>query len=134
MADRAEPDRERVTGIGGVFFKAQDPASLQAWYVEHLGVPVSDDGTVVLEWRELDPDRPASTVFAPFASDTAYFAPSTQPYMFNFRVVDMDRMLAQLRSDGCQVVGGPDDTDFGRFAWILDPEGNKIELWEPTDE
>lgn len=129
MAD--DDRRERVTGIGGVFFKAADPAALQAWYVEHLGLPSDPDGALVLRWRELEPDRPAETVFAPFPETTRYFEPSGQPFMVDFRVADLDRILDQLRADGCTVVGGPEDSVAGRFGWVLDAEGNKVELWEP---
>ena len=133
-SDKGTEARQRVTGIGGVFFKAADPVGLLAWYREHLGAPIGDDGFAVFQWRELEPDRPAATVFAPFAADTDYFAPSERPFMINLRVVDLERMLAQLRAEGCQVVGDVMAGDEGRFGWVLDPEGNKIELWEPPPE
>jgi len=133
-SDARDSGRQRVTGIGGVFFKADDPAALLAWYREHLGVPIGDDGFAVFRWRESDPERAAATVFAPFPRDTDYFAPSQRPFMVNLRVVDLDRMLDQLRAEGCQVVGDVMAGEEGRFGWVLDPEGNKIELWEPPPE
>jgi catechol 2,3-dioxygenase-like lactoylglutathione lyase family enzyme len=124
---------EQVTGIGGVFFKAHDPRALSAWYREKLGVPVREGGEWALfEWRERqDPDRVGHTVWSLFPADTRYFAPSEAAFMVNFRVRDLDRMLAQLRALGVTVesVGAPEFN--GRFAWVMDPEGNKIELWEP---
>ncbi|MGZ6311899.1 MAG: VOC family protein [Candidatus Limnocylindrales bacterium] len=123
--------RQRVTGIGGIFFKSPDPEGLRAWYAEHLGVPGDPDGYLVFHWRELEPERPAETVFATFPADTDYIGPSEQPFMINLRVVDLDLMLAQLRAEGCQVLGEAQGDDTGRFGWVLDPDGNKIELWEP---
>ncbi len=138
MADRpaaTDPSgvtRQRVTGIGGVFWKAADPAALQAWYVERLGLPLDRTGVIVVPWQQTD-GSPGSTVVAPFPADTTYFAPSEAPYMVNFRVADLDAMLEQLRRDGCAVVDGIEEMEFGRFGWVVDPEGNKIELWEPIE-
>lgn len=120
----------RVTGIGGVFFKAQDPAALGAWYSEHLGLDVQDWGGVAFRWRDDAPDT-AYTIWGPFAADTDYFDPSTKPYVVNLRVDDLDALLQQLRDKGIDVLGGPEDHPQGRFAWILDPEGTKLELWQP---
>lgn len=123
---------ERVTGVGGIFFKAQDPRALAAWYREKLGVPVREDGEfAVLEWRDReDPTRVGATVWSVFSSDSPYFAPSRAPFMINYRVRDLDRMLAQLRA--MSVAVEPVREEFnGKFAWVVDPEGNKIELWEP---
>ncbi len=123
---------ERVTGIGGVFFKARDPERLKESYRDHLGVPVNDDGFVVFDWRAGDsPERPGCTVWSLFAGDTTYFAPSSAPFMINYRVADLDAMLAQLRAAGAEVDPRIEDGDYGRFAWVMDPEGNRIELWEP---
>jgi catechol 2,3-dioxygenase-like lactoylglutathione lyase family enzyme len=136
MADRparSDPatDRQRVTGIGGVFWKAADPDALRDWYVDRLGLPLDATGVAVLRWQQTD-GTPASTVVAPFPADTTYFAPSDAPYMINFRVADLDAMLEQLRREGSTVLDGVDEMEFGRFAWVVDPEGNKIELWEPA--
>jgi catechol 2,3-dioxygenase-like lactoylglutathione lyase family enzyme len=124
--------RQRVTGIGGIFWKAVDPAALQAWYVERLGLRLDEGGAIVVPWRQLD-GSPGSTVVAPFPADTTYFAPAEVPYMLNLRVADLDAMLEQLRREGVTVVDGVQVMEFGRFGWILDPEGNKIELWEPAE-
>jgi len=123
---------ERVRGIGGVFFKARDPKALAAWYRDHLGVPVADSWTgAVFSWRQDDPRGDASTVWSIFAAETQYFAPSEQPFLINFRVDDLDAMLRQLRDAGCPVDGRVEDGPYGRFGWVIDPEGNKVELWQP---
>jgi predicted enzyme related to lactoylglutathione lyase len=112
-----------VTGIGGVFFRSRDPKSLLAWYAEHLGVPVQDDGYVVFaESRD--------TVWSPFAEDTEYW-PAEKQSMVNFTVDDLDAMLAQLREAGVEVDDRVEELEFGRFGWATDPEGNRFELWEP---
>jgi len=130
---RSDPGatRQRVTGVGGVFWKAADPDALRDWYVERLGLPLDATGVAVLRWRGTD-GTDASTVVAPFPADTAYFAPSGAPFMFNFRVVDLDAMLDQARREGCTVLDEIEEMEFGRFGWVIDPEGNKIELWEPV--
>ena len=123
---------KRVTGIGGVFFKSQDPKKLKGWYQEHLGIKPDAEGYIHFEWREKgDPDRIAYTVWEPFAQDTDYFNPSTKPFMFNFRVADLQALLEQLRKEGVQVDDKVEEYEFGKFGWIMDPEGNRVELWEP---
>jgi predicted enzyme related to lactoylglutathione lyase len=124
---------ERVTGIGGVFFKARDPKTLGAWYQEKLGVALKDGATFsIFEWREReDQGRVGITVWSLFRSDTDHFAPSQAPFMVNYRVRNLDRMLAQLRAMGVSVEAKVVDDFNGRFTWVVDPEGNKIELWEP---
>lgn len=118
---------EKVNGIGGVFFRAKDPAALAAWYEENLGVrktPESyDEGSW---WQEKGP-----TVFAPFESDTDYFGNAAKQWMVNFRVDDLDAMAAQLVESGIEVEIAPETYPNGRFAHLRDPEGNRIELWEP---
>jgi catechol 2,3-dioxygenase-like lactoylglutathione lyase family enzyme len=126
------PTRQRVTGVGGIFWKAADPGALQAWYVQRLGLPLDPGGAMVLSWRDSG-GAPGSTVVAPFPADTTYFEPSSATCMLNFRVTDLDAMLAQLRAEGVTVVEGIHEMEFGRFGWIVDPEGNKIELWEPAE-
>lgn len=122
---------ERVTGIGGIFFKAEDPKKLQAWYQEHLGIQ-PENGYVSFRWMEKDaPGKEGMTIWSPFPKDTKYYDPSKAPFMVNYRVKDLDAMLRQLKSQGIEPVGTPEDGEFGRFAWVMDPEGNKIELWEP---
>jgi predicted enzyme related to lactoylglutathione lyase len=126
MAD----EMEKVTGIGGVFLKARDPVKMAEWYKEHLGID-SKDGHVSFYWNEKgQPDGSGQTVWCLFPAETDYFGPSGQPYMINYRVASMDRMLAQLRSRGV-ALERVEDSEYGRFAWITDPEGNRIELWEP---
>ncbi len=121
---------EKATGIGGVFFRSADPASLQAWYVEHLGLPADNEGFVVIAWGG---DVAGSTVWAPFADDTDYFGDRSQQSMINYRVNDLDAMLAQLRAKDVPVVDTVEVLDgIGRFGWATDPEGNRFELWEPA--
>ncbi len=127
-------DKPGVTGLGGIFFKSRDPKALRTWYAEHLGLqPMADHGHN-FRWREPDSDQDALTVWSPFAADTKYFEPSKQPFMVNFRVRKLDELLEQLRAAGVEVDDEIEDFDYGRFAWVMDPEGNRIELWEPTDE
>jgi predicted enzyme related to lactoylglutathione lyase len=120
----------RVTGLGGVFFKARDPDRLYAWYENHLGLKRTEGG-VLFRWREKDADAPGTTVWALFKQDTKYFQPSPSPFMLNYRVENIDALLERLRAEGVQVDERREDSDFGRFAWVMDPEGNRIELWEP---
>ena len=124
----------RVTGIGGMFFKADDPPALMRWYRKHLGIEPDLYGGWSFQWRDRRrPQRIGTTVFSPFAKDTTYFDPSEQPYMFNFRVADLKSLLSQLRREGVHVIGDVQDFPYGKFAWIIDPEGRKIELWEPPN-
>ncbi len=127
-------DRMRgVTGIGGVFFKSTDPEELVAWYQEHLGIQLREDGSVDFEWRERNaPHEVGYTVWAPFREDTTYFNPSEKSFMINFRVADLDSLLRQLQEEGVVVDDRVEDTPYGRFGWIMDPEGNRVELWEPV--
>ncbi len=125
---------QRVTGIGGIFFKARDPQQMMAWYSQHLGIPASN-AYAKFDWRDNDdPERQGSTVWALFPHDTNYFQPSASPFMINYRVADLDGLLAQLREEGVAVEDRIEEYDYGRFAWITDPEGNRIELWEPPLE
>ena len=124
---------KRVTGLGGVFFKSQNKDTLTQWYRERLGIEADEYG-FMFQWREAEkPENKGYTVWSPFKDDTKYFEPSTKPYMLNFRVDDLEGLLCALREEGVQVVGDIQDEENGRFGWILDPEGNKIELWEPVD-
>jgi predicted enzyme related to lactoylglutathione lyase len=119
---------ERILGIGGVFFKARDPKALAAWYAEHLGVPVeAGQGHGML----IGDEAGEMTVWSTFPADTAYFGPGPSPFMVNYRVRDLDAMLAQLRAAGAHVEERVDDYDYGRFGWAADPEGNRFELWQP---
>jgi predicted enzyme related to lactoylglutathione lyase len=125
---------KRVTGLGGVFFKCDDPEKMKNWYREHLGIE-SDQYGSMFEWRQKEnPEQKGITVWSPFPSATGYFAPSDKPYMFNYRVENLHALLEMLRKEGVQVVGEVEEYDYGKFGWIMDPEGNKIELWEPVDD
>lgn len=123
----------RVTGIGGVFFKSTgDHKALAAWYEKHLGIRQEEWGGAILRWTEDAVVDGGLTVWSAAKSDTQWFAPSTASFMINYRIDDMDGMLARLRDAGIEILKGP-ETDFnGKFAWILDPDGNKVELWEPA--
>ena len=126
---------ERVTGIGGIFFKAQDPKKLQTWYRESLGIEPDADGSVAFKWREEEnTGRRGYTIWSPFPMDTSYFDPSTAPFMINYRVADLDAILEQLRSQGTEVDDKIEESEYGRFGWVMDPEGNRLELWEPPVE
>ncbi|HRP34448.1 MAG TPA: VOC family protein [Gammaproteobacteria bacterium] len=127
--------KHHVTGIGGIFFKARDPQALAAWYRRHLGIPVEDWGGATFPWRSSEnPTGTGNTVWSPFKEDTTYFAPSRAPFMINYRVKDLDGFLAQLRREGCEVDANIEDSEFGKFGWVVDPEGNKIELWQPPED
>lgn len=124
-------ERQIVNGIGGIFFKANDAEALRAWYQTHLALPLEDWGGAVFKWRDADsPDQAGYTVWSPFAGDTDYFAPSTARFMINYRVNDLQATLARLRAAGVSVDAKVEESDFGKFGWAFDPEGNKIELWE----
>ncbi len=122
-----------VTGLGGVFLRADDPKALRAWYAQHLGLTEAH-GCTTFGWRELhDPRRVGSTVWSTFPRDTTYFAPSESEAMINYRVDDLDGLLKALAEAGHPPVGAVEETEYGRFGWVLDPENNKIELWQPPD-
>lgn len=116
---------ERVTAVGAIFFRAKDPEALQRWYIENLGF--SEDGPEVPTWQP-----GLGQTLCPFPEDTDYFGRREQAWMVNFRVRDLDAMLAQLRSAGVQVDAAIEEYDYGRFGWATDPEGNRFELWQPV--
>jgi predicted enzyme related to lactoylglutathione lyase len=123
----------RVTGLGGMFFRSRDPKKTAEWYRRHLGIDAADWGGFAFRWRE--PERPEEvgyTVWSAFPEDTKYFAPSEHAFMFNFRVADLEGLIAALREEGVEVVGEISEEPNGKFAWILDAEGRKVELWEPV--
>jgi predicted enzyme related to lactoylglutathione lyase len=123
---------KRVTGIGGIFFKARDPAALCAWYKSHLGIDVQEWGGAAFDWTGED-GRPVAGTTAWTISDAAgdSFAPSKAAFMVNYRVHDLHALLKALRAEGCEVLEKMDESEYGRFGWVMDPEGNKVELWEP---
>jgi predicted enzyme related to lactoylglutathione lyase len=124
---------KKVTGIGGVFFRCSDPEMMREWYRDNLGVPADEYGAVFRWWNKDTPKRPGYTVWSPFDDDTEYFDPSESEFMVNFLVDDLDGMLEQLKAAGAEVVGEVQEYEYGRFGWVLDPDGNKIELWQPPD-
>lgn len=127
---------KRVTGIGGIFFKAEDPKKLKTWYAKHLGLNETDYGAT-FQWQELDNPKaksPARTEWSPFKADTTYFNPSSKPFMFNYRVENLVELLKLLKEEGVTIVDEIQEYSYGKFGWIMDPEGNKIELWEPLDD
>ena len=123
---------KRVTGIGGIFFKARDPAALRTWYQKHLGIDVQVWGGVALRWTD-DEGNPigGTTIWNISDAGGDDFAPSTSSFMVNYRVADLQALLRELRREGCNVLEKTDDSEYGKFGWVLDPEGNKVELWEP---
>jgi predicted enzyme related to lactoylglutathione lyase len=121
----------KVTGIGGVFFKADDTKALAAWYAEHLGLPLESWGGAVLNWSEDKANDGGLTVWNLSARDSEWFSPSEGTLMINYRVDDLAGLLDQLAAAGIEPISGPESHENGRFAWIMDPEGNKVELWEP---
>lgn len=122
----------KVKGIGGIFFKSEDPKALNKWYEENLGIPMEDHGAASFKWREIeDPEKTGTTVWSLFPRDTKYFDPSKQSFMVNYIVEDLIGLLKELKSNGIEQVGEIEEYGYGKFAWISDPEGNKIELWEP---
>ncbi|MGH7242991.1 MAG: VOC family protein [Phycisphaerales bacterium] len=125
--------KQRATGIGGVFFRAKDPAKLGAWYREKLGLPVDESWNgCQFEWRDLkNPKKTGSTVWSAFKADTKYFGSGKQGHMVNYRVADLKKMLAQLKKAGVWIDPKVQDSEYGKFAWIKDGEGNRIELWQP---
>ena len=123
---------KRVTGIGGVFFKAKDPKALGEWYRKHLGIAVEDWGGAAFRWvSEDNPAGVGTTIWNPFPAATSYFAPSESSFMINYRVPDLHTLLAALRSEGCTVDDKVEESEYGKFGWVMDPEGNRIELWQP---
>lgn len=127
---------KRVTGLGGVFFKTKDPKEIKEWYGKHLGLPIDEYGCS-FRWVDLNNKKatvPALTAWSPFKDDTNYFNPSEKQFMFNYRVADLVELLKVLKEEGVQIVGEIEEYPYGKFGWIMDPEGNKIELWEPKDD
>ena len=124
--------KNRVTGIGGFFFKTEDPDKVKNWYRDHLGLN-TDQWGCTFWWRDEEGNK-CSTQWSPFKADTKYFAPSEKQFMMNFRVENLKELLVELEKEGVTIVGEVEEYDYGKFGWILDPEGNKIELWEPVDK
>lgn len=122
----------KVTGIGGVFIQSKgDGAALAAWYQKHLGMALEDFGGAILKWPDDQAEDQGLTVWHVAGRDSTWFRPSTSPFMINYRVDDLAGLLEQLRAGGVEIVQGPESHENGRFAWVMDPDGNKVELWEP---
>lgn len=123
---------KRVTGIGGIFIKARDPKALQAWYKRHLGIDVQAWGGTAFRWTDAE-GRPVAgtTVWSIGSAEGDAAATGAAPFVVNYRVADVRALLEALREEGCTVLDRFDDSEFGRFGWVIDPEGNKVELWEP---
>lgn len=121
----------RVTGIGGVFFRAKDTKALAAWYAEHLGLKLEDFGGAILKWPEDKANDDGLTVWHLSEQSSEWFSPSESSFMINYRIDDMAGMIEQLKRGGVAIVKGPEQHENGQFVWVMDPEGNKVELWEP---
>jgi len=123
---------KRVTGIGGIFFKAKDAPALHAWYKRHLGIDVQEWGGTAFDWTDDEGKAVAgTTAWSIVAAQSNQFAPSTAPFMVNYRVEDLHALVKALRKEGCNVLEKIDDSEYGKFGWVMDPEGNKVELWQP---
>ncbi len=123
---------KKVTGIGGVFFKSKDPKAINEWYKTHLGFDTTPYGTS-FEWKQLEDDKKGLTQWNAFPDATKYFEPSTKEFMINYRVENLEALVEELKKEGVTILDKMETYDYGKFIHILDPEGNKIELWEPAD-
>jgi len=126
--------KPRATGLGGVFFKAKDPAMRREWYRKHLGIDVQEWGGAVFFWASpANPTGAGHSVWSIMESTTKYYEPSQSSFMINYRVADLQSLIEVLKSEGCDVSEKTDDSEFGKFAWVMDPEGNRCELWQPPE-
>ena len=123
---------KRVTGIGGIFFKAKNAPAMHAWYKRHLGIDVQDWGGASFDWTDAD-GKPTggTTAWTINPAESKQFAPSEASFMVNYRVADLRGLLKALKDEGCKVLEKVDESDYGKFGWVMDPEGNKVELWQP---
>jgi catechol 2,3-dioxygenase-like lactoylglutathione lyase family enzyme len=122
----------KITGIGGVFLKTKtDPKELAAWYQRHLGMPLEPWGGAALRWPNDPAEDKGVTAWHLAGKDSDWFSPSTSSFMINYRVDNLGEMIQQLKADGIEIWKGPESHENGKFAWIMDPDGNKVELWEP---
>ncbi|MFY0625280.1 MAG: VOC family protein [Reichenbachiella sp.] len=125
---------KRVTGIGGIFFKSKDPIKSREWYNKHLGLSTNEYGSL-FEFRQgAKPEEKGYLQWSPMSKDTKYYEPSKSEFMINYRVDNLILLLKQLKEEGVKIVGEMEEFEYGKFAWIMDDEGHKIELWEPVDE
>ena len=123
---------KRVTGIGGVFFSAKDPVALRAWYQTHLGIDVQEWGGAAFRWVD-EAGAPAGGTTIWSIGKGSSFAPSQAPFMINYRVADLQPLIEALRQEGCEVLDKVEESEYGKFGWVIDPEGNKVELWQPPE-
>ena len=124
----------RVTGIVGIFFKSEDPKKINQWYYDNLGLVPNEYGSL-FEYREgANPEEVAYAQWGPFKNDTTYFDPSKKEFMINFRVVNIEALIKEMRAEGVEIAMEIETYEYGKFAHIMDPEGNKVELWEPIDK
>ncbi|MGA9333941.1 MAG: hypothetical protein WBV39_06655 [Rudaea sp.] len=129
---RSEVQMKRVTGIGGIFFKAKDAPALQAWYKKHLGIDVQEWGGTAFPWTDAQgAPTSGSTIWSIGSTQGDQFAPSAASFMINYRVEDLHGIVKLLKEEGCNVLEKIDESEYGKFAWVIDPEGNKVELWQP---
>ena len=127
-------EKKKATFIGGIFFKSENPEKLNKWYAKNLGMTIDKYGSL-FEFRNPDnPDQKGYLQWSAFSAETKYFEPSKKDFMINYRVENLNDLVEELKSEGVEVVGEIQEFDYGKFAHVLDPEGNKIELWEPVDE
>ena len=127
-------NKKRVTGIGGIFFKSKDPDQIKEWYRKHLGFDTDEYGTC-FEWRQAeDGKQKGFSQWSPIKDSTTYFNPSSKEFMINYRVEDLEWLVGELKKEGVTILDEIETYDYGKFVHIIDPDGNKIELWEPIDE
>ncbi len=127
-------NRKKVTGIGGIFIKSDNPAKMKEWYARHLGLAVNEYGSL-FEFRLSEkPDQKGYLQWSPFGKDTEYFKPSEKDFMINYRVENIEKLVEELKANGVKVLDDIETYEYGKFIHIMDEEGNKIELWEPADE
>lgn len=122
---------KRVTGVGGIFFKSKDPARLREWYRKHLGIESESYGGFAFQWDDDPRTDGGATLWTVFPDTTTYFQPSDKPFMINLRVEDLTWLVEQLREEGVEVQGNAEDSEYGKFSWVMDPDGNRVELWQP---
>lgn len=125
---------KRVTGIGGIFFKSNDPKSTKEWYAKHLGFNTDEWGAAFITKKVEDPSKNAYLKWSPFSSQTNYFEPSQKEFMINYRVENIEKLVTLLKDEGVTICDEITSYDYGKFVHIMDEDGNKIELWEPVDE
>ncbi len=124
---------QRVTGIGGIFFTAKDPSALRDWYKRHLDFDMQDWGGTYFTWTDSAGQPTGGSTVWSVMDEKESFGPARRPFMINYRVADLDALLAALRAEGCEVVEKTENSEFGKFGWVIDPEGNNVELWEPAE-